>query len=367
MGSGDELKSRYEAARAAVLRRRLTDLPVERHDRILTRLGDERRALIERLEGYRADAEARLEEGDLGGFEALRARVVDLTAEHDELVEKTRRVEDARQERLLADRLTERLGTRRRLLVLDTFIMTLIVVVIALLLTIELVALPPRTVFVMEWVDVGACCIFLADFFWRLRHAESKRWFWRRYWVDFVTSIPLPSAQALRLGRLARLARLIRLARLARLLRIVLFFWRGMDKLAATFDVRMMRRSMRILVVVLVVGGVGIWWAEGRPDHEGVESLGQSLWWSFTTVVTGGFGDIHNPETMTGRLLTVGLIVAGMVVVGIFTATLTSLLVKENDTSGAILELEERMMDRLEHIQARLGEGDAASADADAE
>jgi uncharacterized membrane protein (DUF106 family) len=53
------------------------------------------------------------------------------------------------------------------------------------------------------------------------------------------------------------------------------------------------------------------------------------MWWSFTTVVTGGFADIYNPETTGGRFLTVLLIVSGMIIVGVFTATLTSLYVEE--------------------------------------
>src|SRR5690606_19062531 len=144
---------------------------------------------------------------------------------------------------------------------------------------------------------------------------------------------PLPAMHTLRIGRTIRMLRLLRLLRVARLLRIALFFWRGMDKLAAAFDVRLMRRSLALLVVVLCLGSLGILFAEAHTEAEGVASFGQSLWWTFTTVVTGGYGDVHNPESLTGRLLTVGLVLAGMVVVGIFTATLTSLLVRENDES----------------------------------
>jgi hypothetical protein len=150
--------------------------------------------------------------------------------------------------------------------------------------------------------------------------------------------------------------RMIRIVRLARILRVILFFWRGMDKLSAAFDVRMMRRSINILLAILISGGLGIYLAEsGASDLTGVEDIGQSFWWSFTTVVTGGFGDIHNPTTLPGRLLTGALVIAGMVVVGIFTATLTSLLVRENDASGAILALEDRMLDKLDTIRVHLG------------
>lgn len=355
MAKKDELTKRYEAARQGVLRRRLVDLPVEAIDRILVRIEEDRLEVVERMESMHQRAEACLHEGDLGGFHDIKSKVVELVAEHDGLKEQTKQVADVRQERILNDKLIGKLGSVRRLFVYDTVIMSLIVMVVALLITMEVVQFDHDTIVTMEIVDIGACFVFLGDFFWRLYLSEQRGWYWRRYWLDFVTSIPMPSAQALRLGRMVRLARLIRIAQLARMFRIVLFFWRGMDKLAATFDVKMMRRSMKFLIIFLLIGSFGIWWAEGVDNNapEGVETFGQSLWWSFTTVVTGGFGDIHNPQTMTGRVLTVILIVAGMVVVGIFTATLTSLLVRENDASGAISDLEERMLAELAKLKPR--------------
>ena len=58
--------------------------------------------------------------------------------------------------------------------------------------------------------------------------------------------------------------------------------------------------------------------------------------------MTGGYADIHNPETASGRILTVFLVITGMVLVGVFTATLTSILVKDKDSLSAE-ELEEQI------------------------
>ncbi|MED5448175.1 MAG: potassium channel family protein, partial [Planctomycetota bacterium] len=76
------------------------------------------------------------------------------------------------------------------------------------------------------------------------------------------------------------------------------------------------------------------------------------LWWSFTTVVTGGFGDIHNPETPGGQLLTAILIVTGMVLVGVFTATLTSLFIGEQ--AEEIEKLQEELSQRLDQLANRI-------------
>ena len=50
----------------------------------------------------------------------------------------------------------------------------------------------------------------------------------------------------------------------------------------------------------------------GQPDAAGsVDSFWNGIWWSFTTVITGGFGDIHNPCSAPARVLTVLLVILG--------------------------------------------------------
>lgn len=333
---------------------RLLDLSSHKLAAVEARLTETLAAAVASMEALEAELHDALAANDWRRVVALRARSVDDTREFDELDELRRAVADARMERRLQEALIARLGSARRLALYDGGMMVLIFVVIGALLAQEFAGLSQPIDELLSWLDFAACCVFLADFFWRMRLAPARGWFWRRYWLDFLTSIPLPSMHSLRIGRAVRLVRLIRLLRVARMFRIALFFWRGMDKVAAAFDVRLMRRSLGGLALVLFFGGLGILYAEGHTGAEGVGSLGQSLWWSFTTVVTGGFGDIHNPESVGGRLLTIGLVIAGMVVVGIFTATLTSLLVRESDESEAILSLEERVLAELTELRQEI-------------
>lgn len=350
------LDKQFETARTAIVGRRLLDLPSSRLAGIEGHLADEARSLVEQLETVGKRADQALTEHDWSTFDSMRARALDLSNRYEETRELAKNVSNARQERHLEERIEEKFGSRRRVVAYDFVIMALIVVVVGLLVGQEVVPVSQETALLFDIIDVAACVVFLGDFFWRMRLAESKSWFWRRYWLDFVTSIPIPTSflRAGRVVRLARLARMVRLVRLLRIVRAVLFFWRGMDKLAATMDVKMMRRSVKILFAVLILGGFGIWYVEGAPQAEGVEDLGQSMWWSFTTVVTGGFGDIRNPTTWTGRLLTTCLIIAGMVVVGIFTATLTSILVREEDTTAAVLALDDKISTELSEIRGAI-------------
>ena len=122
------------------------------------------------------------------------------------------------------------------------------------------------------------------------------------------------------------MVRLARLARLLRVFRFVLFFWKGMDQLSDVLDIKLMKRSFFYTIIVLFSGGVIIYFLESDGSM-GVSNISESIWWSFTTLVTGGFADIHNPITGAGRILTVILVIAGMILIGVFTATLTSILV----------------------------------------
>ncbi|MEM7385615.1 MAG: potassium channel family protein, partial [Verrucomicrobiota bacterium] len=101
---------------------------------------------------------------------------------------------------------------------------------------------------------------------------------------------------------------------------------------------------------------------------EAVDGFFPGLWWSFTTLVTGGFGDIYNPQTLLGRLLTVFLVIAGMVLVGVFTATLTTILVGKEERAQSAIQYEvleriqeegvrtEAAINRVETRQKKIGE-----------
>ena len=227
------------------------------------------------------------------------------------------------------------------------------------------------TLWIFWIIDVICCGLFMANFVFEHRLADSKKWYWKNNWIDFITSIPLPPVQVIAasgdLGvvRLGRLLRAVRILRALRLFRIGLFFWRGMDHLSSTLDVRLLKRSFLYGLLSLVFGACIFMGLERLESGSG---FWPSLWWSFTTLVTGGYADIHNPQTASGKILTVFLVITGMVLVGVFTATLTSVLVKDED-SVKVEELEEQVAiatkiqkdvkeanERLDRLEASIGE-----------
>jgi hypothetical protein len=96
-----------------------------------------------------------------------------------------------------------------------------------------------------------------------------------------------------------------------------------------------MKKTLKWAIVWTVAGAILVYYIEGVPAEgtgefgEQVRNIPLAIWWSFTTVLTGGFGDIHNPVTVSGQVLTGVLVIMGMILVGVFTATLTTIFVGE--------------------------------------
>ena len=61
------------------------------------------------------------------------------------------------------------------------------------------------------------------------------------------------------------------------------------------------------------------------PGH--IKNFGDAVWWSVTTITTVGYGDFV-PVTFIGRLIAVLLMVGGISVIGVITATVASWIIQ---------------------------------------
>lgn len=70
-----------------------------------------------------------------------------------------------------------------------------------------------------------------------------------------------------------------------------------------------------------------IWLVEKKPGtghfQEGIRGLGSALWFGAVTMSTVGYGD-KTPSTLGGRLIAIFWMIFGVILVSVFTATLTS-------------------------------------------
>jgi voltage-gated potassium channel len=87
-------------------------------------------------------------------------------------------------------------------------------------------------------------------------------------------------------------------------------------------------------MLILLMGGLGFWWLE-----PGIHTFQDGLWLAFTTAATVGYGDLV-PQTHVGRAFSVLVVLLGLAVLSLVTASLAALFVEQE------VEEEERQIER---------------------
>jgi len=159
-----------------------------------------------------------------------------------------------------------------------------------------------RVVIVVTWA------VFVVDYLVRLHAATDRaRWFFRHLLDLFVLALPV--LRPLQLMRLVVVVRVLN------------------RSVAATLRGRVGIYLAGGSVLVSAVAALAVLDAERDAPGALITSYGDALWWAATTVTTVGYGDLY-PVTVTGRLVAVGLMVAGIGLLGTVTAGIASWLVQ---------------------------------------
>lgn len=154
--------------------------------------------------------------------------------------------------------------------------------------------------------------VFVVDFLVRLILAPDRwRWFLRH--LHLLAIVLLPFFRTLFVLRLVALLSALRRAT------------------AAAFRGRVMLYAITSASLIVLVGSLGVLDAEQDAAGATITTFGDSLWWAFTTITTVGYGDLY-PVTVPGRTIAVGLMIAGIALVGAVTATLASWFVERVQT-----------------------------------
>lgn len=160
-----------------------------------------------------------------------------------------------------------------------------------------------------------AWAVFLVDYLVRLSLATDRlRWFFRHI-IDLAI-VALPFLRPLRL------------------LRLLVLFGALQKAIGGAIRGRVIAYTAFSVVLLIYVASLAILDVEREQPESKITTFGDAVWWSITTVTTVGYGDL-SPVTGVGRLIAVLLMLGGISLVGVVTATLASWIIQrvaEEDT-----------------------------------
>ncbi|MHB9753985.1 potassium channel family protein [Streptomyces sp. BYX5S] len=164
----------------------------------------------------------------------------------------------------------------------------------------------------VEWVVWGA---FALDYVVRFSLAPDRWHFVCTHRLDLL-AVLLPLVQPLRLLRVVSTLLLVgRRARMAE-------------------QVRLTTYVTGAVVGLLMFGSLAVLSVERNSSNGNIKTLGDAVWWSFTTMTTVGYGD-HAPTTGPGRLLAVGLMLSGIALLGVVTANIAAWFISRFEKDDA--------------------------------
>ncbi|MCW2655676.1 MAG: Ion transport 2 domain protein [Mycobacterium sp.] len=150
--------------------------------------------------------------------------------------------------------------------------------------------------------------VFLLDYVARLVLATNRpRWFVRH--LPDLAIVALPVLRPLRLLRL--------LVLVAALQRAIGSAIRG----------RVLLYTASSAVLLVYASSLAILQVERSQPGSKITTIGDALWWSITTLTTVGYGD-ESPVSGWGRVIAVAVMVGGIGIVSVITASLASWIVQ---------------------------------------
>ena len=102
------------------------------------------------------------------------------------------------------------------------------------------------------------------------------------------------------------------------------------------------------------VAALAVLEAERNAPDATITTFGEAVWWTITTISTVGYGDRY-PVTLEGRLVAATLMVTGIALLGVVTASIAAWFVENDRRAGEqVSEEVEEMSSDVEATQAQL-------------
>ena len=164
----------------------------------------------------------------------------------------------------------------------------------------------------LQWIIWGA---FALDLVMGLVFATNRKQFLIKHPLD-IAAVLLPFLRPLRL------------------LRVISFGGLALQKVAIGRQFAITVKVFVASIFIAYISAVQITISERTVEGSNIKNFGDGLWWAITTVTTVGYGDRY-PTTMEGKFLAVGLMIVGISLMGVITASVAAWFVKMGQNEKA--------------------------------
>lgn len=188
------------------------------------------------------------------------------------------------------------------------------------------------------FIDFAVWACFVLEYFVKLYLASNRRHFVGHHLLDLaVICVPL--------------FRPLRAARLVALLRGSVLFANAFRRARDLFTHKGFHFVVMSAVGLVFICSALVLLFERHAKGTTIHNYGEALWWGIVTVTTVGYGD-KVPVTAAGKGIAVVLMLAGIGLIGVLTATIASYFIggKEDEASKERAEI----LARLNRIEALL-------------
>ncbi|MGQ0574268.1 MAG: ion channel [Pseudonocardia sp.] len=218
----------------------------------------------------------------------------------------------------------------------------------------------------VDWPLTGLAVAFLAAYAWQVLDTSLGPGadlalevvitaIWVAFGVDYVVRIVLARRRWRFIGtHLLDLAiLLLPMLRQLRALRVVTVISILNRQLRDDFRGRVAVYVGGTVALVGFVSALAVLDAERDAPDASITDFGEAVWWTITTISTVGYGDRY-PVTFEGRLVAATLMVTGIALLGVVTASIASWFVENlrASTADVAAEIEEEIEETERDIEA---------------
>ena len=225
-----------------------------------------------------------------------------------------------------------------------------------------------------EWPLTGAAVVFLGAYAWEvLTNAQGGAKnaaelvidvVWALFGVDYLVRLALaPSRGQWFLHHLPDLAVIaLPILRPLRLLRLVTLVGIMQRSAGTALRGRITLYTAGSAALLIFTSALATLDAERDEPGSSIRTFGQALWWALTTITTIGYGDTV-PVSTEGRFIAALLMIGGVALIGVVTATLASWIVslveeesaeQEAATQAQVAALQRQVSELSERIDQLL-------------